>query len=62
VVDIPASRVTCCAFGGANLDELYVTTSRMNVDPSEIEKHPQAGGLFALSPGVCGLPRPQFAG
>ena len=62
IVNIPASRVTCCAFGGANLDELYVTTSRMNVDPSEIEKHPQAGGLFALTPGVLGLPRPIFAG
>ena len=30
VVKIPASRVTCCAFGGANLDTLYVTTSRRN--------------------------------
>jgi sugar lactone lactonase YvrE len=62
VVDIPASRVTCCAFGGKNLDELYVTTSRMNVSPSELEQHPEAGGVFALSPGVCGLPRPTFGG
>lgn len=62
VVDIPASRVTCCAFGGRYLDELYVTTARMNVAPTELEKHPQAGGVFALSPGVRGLPRPVFGG
>jgi L-arabinonolactonase len=62
VVKIPASRVTCCAFGGKDLDELYVTTSRMNVDPIELEKHPQAGGVFALKPGVRGLSRPMFGG
>ena len=62
IVKIPASRVTCCAFGGANLDTLYVTTSRMNVSPQEIEMHPQAGGVFALEPGVCGIPRPMFGG
>lgn len=62
VVKVPASRVTCCAFGGANLDELYITTSRLNVSPDEIAKHPQAGGLFVIRPGVKGLPRPIFGG
>ena len=62
IMEIPASRVTCCAFGGKNLDTLYVTTSRMNVSPRELELHPQAGGVFALTPGVHGLPRPMFGG
>lgn len=62
VVSIPASRVTSCAFGGDDLGTLYVTTSRLNVDPETLARYPQQGGLFALRPGVRGLPRPQFAG
>lgn len=62
VVPIPATRVTSCAFGGPELDTLYVTTSRLGLDAETLERYPQQGGLFALKPGVKGLPRPQFAG
>ena len=62
VVAIPASRVTCCAFGGDDLDTLYVTTSRLHLTEKELAMQPQAGGVFALKPGVRGLPRPAFAG
>jgi len=44
-------------FGGAELATLYVTSASM-----EIASQPQAGGLFALEPGVRGLPEPRFAG
>ena len=57
VVAIPASRVTCCAFGGDDLDTLYVTTSRLHLTEQELAEQPQAGGIFALKPGVKGLPR-----
>jgi L-arabinonolactonase len=62
VIAIPASRVTCCAFGGDDLDTLYVTTSRLHLTEQELATQPQAGGIFALKPGVKGLPRPAFAG
>ena len=62
VIAIPASRVTCCAFGGDDLDTLYVTTSRLHLTEQELAEQPQAGGIFALKPGVKGLPRPGFAG
>ncbi len=62
VVPIPASRVTSCAFGGENLDTLFVTTSCLNVDAQTLARYPQQGGLFALKPGVRGLPRPIFGG
>lgn len=62
VVPIPATRVTSCAFGGPDLDTLYVTTSRLGLDAETLKRHPQQGGLFALKPGVKGLPRPQFGG
>ncbi len=62
VVPIPAQNVTCCAFGGAALDTLYITTSRLNLSVTESEACPQAGGIFAIRPGKFGIPRPLFEG
>ena len=60
VVEVPGvSRVTACTFGGPELDTLYLTTSRENL-PEDAE--PDAGSLFAIRPGVSGLPVPGFAG
>ncbi|QIN77455.1 SMP-30/gluconolactonase/LRE family protein [Rubrobacter marinus] len=59
VVEVPASKVTACAFGGPNLDELFITTSRENLDPGE---EPLAGSLFRAAVGVAGLPAREFAG
>ena len=62
VVPIPASRVTSCAFGGADLKTLYVTTARQALTADEAARFPQQGGLFAFAAPVAGLPRPRFAG
>jgi sugar lactone lactonase YvrE len=59
IVDVPALRVTSCVFGGAELEELYVTTARPDgEDPAQ----PFAGGLFRVRPGARGLPPCRFAG
>ena len=55
VVDLPCSHVTCCAFGGANLDQLYVTTARTGLDPAALAREPLAGALFAVNAGVLGV-------
>jgi len=55
-IALPASQITSCAFGGPNLDRLYVTSAAEGVD------EPQAGALFELEPGVVGLPAHRFAG
>jgi L-arabinonolactonase len=62
IVPIPASLVTSCAFGGPELDTLYVTTASLGIDAETAKRYPQQGGLFALKPGVRGLPRPFYAG
>jgi sugar lactone lactonase YvrE len=59
VVELPASQVTACTFGGPDLADLYITTSRENL-PDGAE--PQAGALFHVNPGVRGLPLGTFAG
>src|SRR5208283_6053854 len=55
VLPLPASQVTCCTFGGAGLDRLYVTTARTGFDPSALAGEPHAGALFVLDVGVSGL-------
>lgn len=62
VVPLPVQRPTSCAFGGENLDILYVTSARFGLSASELADQPQAGGIFAVDAGVRGLPEPRFAG
>ncbi|GAA0545678.1 SMP-30/gluconolactonase/LRE family protein [Actinomadura livida] len=59
VVDVPVSKATACTFGGPGLDRLFITTSRENLDPGA---EPEAGALFACTPGVRGVPAREFAG
>jgi sugar lactone lactonase YvrE len=59
VVDVAAQKVTACTFGGADLSELYITTSREGLEPGE---DPLAGSLFLYEPGVRGLPVREFDG
>ena len=55
VLLLPASQVTCCAFGGSGLDRLYVTTARTGLERSALAAEPHAGALFAFDVGVRGL-------
>lgn len=59
VVELPVSKVTACTFGGADLDQLFITTSRENL-PDDVE--PAAGSLYTVTPGVVGRPVREFAG
>jgi len=59
IVEIPARKVTACTFGGAWLDQLFITTSREGLADGE---DPLAGSLFRAQPTVTGLPVREFAG
>jgi sugar lactone lactonase YvrE len=59
VLKLPVAKVTACAFGGPGLDELYITTSRVDLAPGD---QPAAGALFLARPGVRGLPGGVYAG
>jgi L-arabinonolactonase len=61
-VPLPVRQPTCPAFGGPNLDVLYVTTARIGLDEAALARQPWAGGLLALDPGVRGLPEARFHG
>ena len=55
-------KVTSCVFGGANLDELYITSARIGLDEVAMEAQPFAGGVFKVDAGVSGLPVVPYAG
>ena len=60
-IALPVSQPTMCAFGGAELDTLYITSAAQKLDASALAREPHAGGLFRCRPGVRGLPSHLFA-
>lgn len=54
---VPVKKPSMCAFGGRNLETLFVTSIRPGGDLSD---QPLAGGVFALQPGVRGLEESLF--
>jgi sugar lactone lactonase YvrE len=61
-IAVPAPLVTSCAFGGPDLDHLYITTARSGLKPEALETYPHAGGLFRAYPGVRGVPAFEYGG
>lgn len=62
IIKLPVARPTCPAFGGPDLDELYITTAIDGLPPEQLKDQPMAGDLFMLKPGMKGLPEPKFTG
>ncbi|MFF3610694.1 SMP-30/gluconolactonase/LRE family protein [Streptomyces sp. NPDC002580] len=58
VLDLPVRRPTSCAFGGADLTDLYITTARTGL----AAPHPMSGSLLVVPGAGRGLPQPEFAG
>jgi sugar lactone lactonase YvrE len=61
IVRVPPSMVTCPAFGGPDLSDLYITTMHYGLSEAERSAQPLAGALFRCQPGVRGKPAYRFA-
>ncbi len=61
-IRMPVSRPTSCVFGGAGLEQLYVTSASIGLDERALEMQPNAGGLFMVASGVRGLADVPYAG
>lgn len=58
-IGLPVPQVSACTFGDDDLGTLYITTSAQGLP----EGHgTEAGSLFAVRPGVHGIPVTPFAG
>jgi L-arabinonolactonase len=62
IVEVPCRNPTSLAFGGRDLDTLYITTSRLTLTEEEARRQPLAGALLAVRPAVKGLPETRFRG
>lgn len=58
-IELPVPQVSACTFGGDDLGTLYITTSAQGLGAHH---GTQAGSLFAVRPGVHGIPATPFAG
>jgi len=61
-IRFPVQHVISFAFGGKDLDELFVTTAWWGFGEEERKQQPWAGDLFRVKTGVKGLVEPAFAG
>lgn len=61
-ISVPATQVTSCCFGGAALDELYITTARTGLSDAQLADQPLAGGIFRARPGVVGTAMTRYGG
>ncbi|HEY6729191.1 MAG TPA: SMP-30/gluconolactonase/LRE family protein [Polyangiaceae bacterium] len=60
-VELPTTNVTSCAFGGEDLDELYITTARVGLSDAALAAEPHAGSLFRAKLPFRGVPSSRFA-
>ena len=58
----PVSRPTCPGFGGAGLDQLYLTTAWEGLDQRRRDAEPLAGHLMRAPAGVRGLALTPYGG
>ena len=61
---VPAPNVTSCTFGGANMNELYITTARKDMDknPAQLDYYPKAGSVFRFKTDTIGMRNFEFGG
>ena len=60
VVEVPASQSSCIAFGGPDLNLLFVTSARDGLKEDALLRQPSAGNLFVYRTDVTGLPDADF--
>lgn len=61
-IPLPVQRPTSCTFGGPKMDQLFITSARIDLDAAALEKQPLAGNVFVIQTEFEGLTEPMFAG
>ena len=61
-IPVPAKNASSCVFGGENMNELYITSARVDLDEDTLKQYPHTGGVFRLETDIEGMPSFKFAG
>jgi len=61
-IPVPAKNVSSCVFGGKNMNELYITSARVDLDEATLKQNPLTGGVFHMETNVEGMPSFVFMG
>jgi L-arabinonolactonase len=61
LINLPVPRPTSCAFGGPNLDTLYVTSATNGLTAAQREEFPLSGSVFAIAGVGQGVRVPRLA-
>ena len=57
---LPVRCPTMVCFGGADMQTLFITTTRENMDEQEIADYPLSGAIFTLPVSVAGMKKALF--
>jgi len=57
---LPVTQPTCLCFGGPDLDLLFVTTAKENLDDAALAQQPEAGHVFVYRTPFKGLPESRY--
>ncbi|MBA2272946.1 MAG: SMP-30/gluconolactonase/LRE family protein [Actinobacteria bacterium] len=61
-VELPATQITSCTFGGSEFRDLYITSATQELSAQNLAAQPHSGALFVCRPGPAGLPANRYAG
>ncbi len=61
-ITLPTSHITNCAFGGADLRTLFISSACFQLSEQKRAGQPLAGALFSVDMADAGLPANRFAG
>jgi L-arabinonolactonase len=56
VVHLPAKNPSCVAFGGRQLNQVYISTARLGLTAEDLGQLEQSGGIYRWDSPVNGLP------
>jgi sugar lactone lactonase YvrE len=62
VVEVASPHTTSCAFVGADLDRMLITSASQELEPDVLRTFPDAGRLFLVDVGARGLPEAFWSG
>ena len=60
VISLPVSQPTCVAFGGPELNRLFITSAYQGLGAEDRSAQPEAGNLFIFETHVKGIADPLF--